>query len=68
MKTPSNDLEQHTDELIKHLKNMQYSLTEESLSVAALVFEQSRVWQNSEKFRTWFQTKWLPIAKVIIFI
>ena len=66
--TQSNDVQEYTDEIIGYLRGMQYSLTEDSLSQAAGLFEGSDVWQNSDKLRRWFQGKWLHLAKVMLFL
>ena len=63
--SPSNDLNENSQELLTFLKNMQYALTEDALNVAATFLEASEIWQSSEKLRTWFLTSWLPVAKVI---
>ena len=61
---PSNELIEYVDEIMKLLKNMMYSFTEDSLKVAASIFEEATVWNNSEKLRNWFQASWLHRAKV----
>ena len=62
--TRSNEVEEHADEIIGFMRGMQYSLTEEALSNAAVIFEESEIWKNNEKLRHWFQGKWLHLAKV----
>lgn len=65
--TSSNGVQQHCQEIINYLKNMAYSYSEEFLSQSASHLEESDVWQKSEKLREWFQSDWLPIAKVSSF-
>lgn len=67
VQTPSNNVREHAEEILTYLKNMQYSLTEDSLSIAAALLEGSEVWQKGEKLRTWFQTSWLHLAKKWVF-
>lgn len=65
--SPTNDLVEHSEEVLSYLKNMQYALTEDALNIAAAYLEASEIWQNSEKLRTWFLTSWLPVAKMWVY-
>ena len=66
--TPSNELMSHEEEILGYLRAMQYSLTEESLTHAAGLFESSDVWRCNSKLKKWFQEKWLVLAKVRIVV
>lgn len=62
--TPSNELINNKEEVIKHLTKMAYALTSESLAEAAEVFEQSDIWKKSIKLRLWVQDKWINVSRV----
>ena len=64
VQTPSNDVVEYSEEIMTFLKNMMFSFTEDTLTVAASVLESSTVWQNSLNLRDWFQSSWLLNAKV----
>ena len=64
--TPSNDVQEFSEDIITFLKNMMSSYTEDSLTVAASALEASSVWKNSINLRTWFQDNWLHSAKVYL--
>lgn len=68
LNTPSNELTEHKDEIMGFLRNMADAYSEDSLAVTASALEESNIWHNSVKLRTWFQAEWLPIAKVFFFI
>ncbi|XP_057307938.1 uncharacterized protein LOC130645843 isoform X2 [Hydractinia symbiolongicarpus] len=67
LNTPSNELADQAEEVMAFLRNMAYSTTEDSLTIAAALFEGSSAWNNSSKLRTWFQTTWLHMAKKWVF-
>ena len=64
VETASNDVEEYSEEVMKMLRNMMYSFSEDSLSRSASLLESSQVWKDCHKLRCWFQSKWLPNAKV----
>ena len=64
LSTPSNELRQHSDEILQYLNKMRKATTKDELTNAASALELSTVWQESDILRTWFQTEWLPIAEV----
>jgi hypothetical protein len=61
---PSNELSQHSEEVIGHLDSMLQSSNKDILTTAATTMELSSVWNASPQLREWFQTIWLPVAKV----
>ena len=63
--TPSNDTQDDADDIIKFLKSMMFSLTEDSLTMAASLLETSDIWRYSTNLRSWFQDIWLHNAKVL---
>ena len=65
---PGNDLVSHREEILNYLDSMRMSTSKDELTNAASALEQSQIWQESELLRNWFQTEWLPIAEVIMFI
>ena len=62
--TPINEMSEHSEEVIYHLNNMLQSSTKDILTTAATTMELSNLWNNSPQLREWFQTVWLPMAKV----
>lgn len=59
-----HELNNHTDELLGYLSEMQRSYTKDILTSSATNIEASDVWKGSTVLREWFQTYWLPLAKV----
>jgi len=55
----SNELLEHREEILQLLKNIMYSSTEETLTLAASVLESNGVWKRSQKLRSWFNDNWL---------
>ncbi|XP_066927395.1 uncharacterized protein [Clytia hemisphaerica] len=63
LETPSNELKDHSEEILTYLDQMQKSYTKDILTACATVVEASEVWKESAVLREWFQTVWLPLAK-----
>ena len=68
LETPSNELKDHSEEISTYLDQMQKSYTKDILTACATVVEASNVWKASAVLREWFQTVWLPLAKVMILL
>ena len=64
LETPSHELKADITELMGHLEGMQNSYTKDSLTASATAIEASNAWKRSTVLQEWFQTVWLPLAKV----